>query len=66
MEVIWVSGNAYGDHPWFGAAVVGRYLEAMGLRVAIIPQPDWRGDFRDCKKLGRPRLFFGVSAGAMD
>ena len=54
------------DHPSFGAAVIGRILEAEGLRVAIIPQPNWRDDLRDFKKLGRPRLFFGVSAGCMD
>ena len=66
VDVILFSGDAYVDHPSFGAAVVGRYLESMGLRVAIIPQPDWRGDYRDFKKLGKPRLFFGVSAGAMD
>lgn len=66
LDVILFSGDAYVDHPSFGAAVVGRTLEAEGLRVAIVPQPDWRGDFRDFKKLGRPRLFFGVSAGAMD
>ena len=60
------SGDAYVDHPSFGAAVIGRVLEAEGLRVAIVPQPDWRGDYRDFKKLGVPRLFFGVSAGAMD
>ncbi|MCC8153815.1 MAG: YgiQ family radical SAM protein [Tannerellaceae bacterium] len=66
IDVILFSGDAYVDHPSFGAAVVGRTLEAEGLRVAIVPQPDWRGDFRDFKKLGKPRLFFGVSAGAMD
>ncbi|MCD7938364.1 MAG: YgiQ family radical SAM protein, partial [Tannerellaceae bacterium] len=66
LDVILFSGDAYVDHPSFGAAVVGRTLEAEGLRVAIVPQPDWRGDFRDFKKLGIPRLFFGVSAGAMD
>ena len=66
IDVILFSGDAYVDHPAFGAAVIGRTLEAMGLRVAIVPQPDWRGDFRDFKKLGAPRLFFGVSAGAMD
>jgi len=53
-------------HPSYGAAVIGRTLEALGLRVAIVPQPDWRGDYRDFKKLGTPRLFFGVSPGAMD
>ena len=65
LDVIIFSGDAYVDHPSFGAAVVGRVLEAEGLRVAIVPQPDWHGDWRDFKKLGRPRLFFGVSAGAM-
>lgn len=66
LDVILFSGDAYIDHPSFGAAVVGRTLEAEGLRVAIVPQPDWRGDFRDFKKLGIPRLFFGISPGAMD
>ena len=66
LDVILFSGDAYVDHPSFGAAVIGRGLEAEGLRVAIVPQPDWRGDYRDFKKLGVPRLFFGVSAGAMD
>lgn len=66
LDVILFSGDAYVDHPSFGAAVIGRLLESLGLRVAIVPQPDWHGDFRDFKKLGRPRLFFGVSPGAMD
>jgi len=66
LDVILFSGDAYVDHPSFGAAVVGRILEAEGLRVAIVPQPDWHGDFRDFKKLGRPRLFFGISPGCMD
>ena len=66
MDVIIFSGDAYVDHPSFGAAVIGRILEAEGLRVAIVPQPNWRDDLRDFKKLGRPRLFFGVSAGCMD
>jgi len=66
IDVILFSGDAYVDHPSFGIAVIGRTLEAMGLRVAVVPQPDWRGDYRDFKKLGSPRLFFGVSAGAMD
>ncbi len=65
-DVILFSGDAYVDHPSFGAAVVGRILEAEGLRVAIVAQPNWRDDLRDFRKLGRPRLFFGVSAGAMD
>ena len=66
LDVILFSGDAYVDHPSFGAAVIGRVLEAEGLKVAIVPQPDWRGDYRDFKKLGVPRLFFGVSPGAMD
>ncbi|MDO5569974.1 MAG: YgiQ family radical SAM protein [Bacteroidales bacterium] len=66
LDVIIFSGDAYVDHPSFGAAVIGRVLEAQGLRVAIVPQPNWRDDLRDFKKLGEPRLFFGVSAGAMD
>ncbi len=66
LDVIIFSGDAYIDHPSFGAAVIGRILEAEGLRVAIVPQPNWRDDLRDFKKLGRPRLFFGVSAGCMD
>jgi len=66
LDVIIFSGDAYVDHPSFGAAVIGRILEAEGLRVAIVPQPNWRDDLRDFKKLGRPRLFFGVSAGCMD
>ena len=66
LDVILFSGDAYVDHPSFGAAVIGRILGAEGLRVAIVPQPNWRDDLRDFKKLGRPRLFFGVSAGCMD
>ena len=66
LDVIIFSGDAYVDHPSFGAAVIGRVLESQGLRVAIVPQPNWRDDLRDFKKLGAPRLFFGVSAGAMD
>jgi uncharacterized radical SAM protein YgiQ len=66
LDVILFSGDAYVDHPSFGAAVIGRILEAQGLRVAIVPQPNWRDDLRDFKKLGCPRLFFGVSAGCMD
>ncbi len=65
-DVILFSGDAYVDHPAFGAAVIGRLLEAEGLRVCIVPQPDWHGDLRDFRKLGRPRLFFGVSPGCMD
>lgn len=66
LDVILFSADAYVDHPSFGAAVIGRLMESMGLRVAIVPQPDWHGDFRDFRKLGRPRLFFGISPGAMD
>ena len=66
LDVILFSGDAYVDHPSFGPAILGRILEANGYRIAIVPQPDWHGDFRDFKKLGRPRLFFGVSPGAMD
>ena len=66
MDVILFSADAYVDHPSFGAAVIGRTLEAAGYRVAIVPQPDWHGDYRDFKKLGRPRLFFGISPGCMD
>ena len=66
VDVILFSGDAYVDHPSFGAAVIGRTLEAKGFRVAIVPQPDWHGDFRDFKKLGRPRLFFGIAPGCMD
>ena len=66
VDVILFSGDAYVDHPSFGAAVIGRTLEAAGYHVAIVPQPDWHGDYRDFKKLGRPRLFFGISPGCMD
>ena len=66
IDVILFSADAYIDHPSFAMAVIGRILEAEGLNVAIVPQPDWHGDFRDFKKLGRPRLFFAVSPGAMD
>ena len=66
LDVILFSGDAYIDHPSFGAAVIGRTLEAAGYRVAIVPQPDWHGDFRDFKKLGKPRLFFGIAPGCMD
>jgi len=65
-DVILISGDAYVDHPAFGTAAVGRMLEAEGLRVAIVPQPNWRDDLRDFKKLGPPRLFFGVTSGCMD
>ena len=66
LDVILFSGDAYVDHPSFGTAVIGRVLEHHGLRVAIVPQPNWQDDLRDFKKLGKPRLFFGVTAGCMD
>lgn len=66
VDVVLFSGDAYVDHPSFGAAVIGRLLQAHGLKVAIVPQPNWQDDLRDFKKFGRPRLFFGISAGAMD
>ena len=66
VDVVLFSGDAYIDHPSFGSAVIGRILEAQGLRVAIVPQPNWRDDLRDFKKMGRPRLFFAISAGNMD
>lgn len=65
-DIILFSADAYVDHPSFGAAVIGRTLEAAGYRVAIVPQPDWHGDYRDFRKLGRPRLFFGIAPGCMD
>lgn len=66
VDVILFSGDAYVDHPSFGTAVIGRLLESEGLRVAIVPQPNWRDDLRDFKKLGKPRLFFAITAGVMD
>ena len=66
VDVVLVTGDAYIDHPAFGTAVIGRTLEAAGYRVAVIPQPNWRDDLRDFRKFGRPRLFFGVTSGAMD
>ena len=66
VDIVFFTGDAYIDHPSFGAAVLGRVLEAAGYRVAIVPQPDWHGDYRDFKKFGRPRLYFAVSAGSMD
>lgn len=65
-DIILFTGDAYVDHPSFGAAVIGRVLQDAGFRVAIVPQPNWRDDLRDFKKLGEPRLFFGVTAGNMD
>jgi uncharacterized radical SAM protein YgiQ len=66
LDVILFSGDAYVDHPSFGPAVIGRILESFDLKVAIVPQPNWQDDLRDFKKLGKPRLFFGVTSGCMD
>ncbi|MBD5326905.1 MAG: YgiQ family radical SAM protein [Bacteroides sp.] len=66
VDVVLFSGDAYVDHPSFGAAVIGRTLQSLGLNVAIVPQPNWRDDLRDFKKFGAPRLFFAISPGAMD
>ncbi len=66
LDVILISGDAYIDHPSFGIAVIGRVLESIGLKVAILPQPNWQDDLRDFKKLGEPKLFFGISSGNMD
>lgn len=66
VDVVIVNGDAYVDHPSFGGAVIGRILERSGLRVAMIPQPNWQDDLRDFRKFGRPRLFFGVTSGNMD
>lgn len=66
LDVIIISGDAYVDHPSFGGAVIARIIEAQGYKVAIIPQPNWRDDLRDFKKLGAPRLFFGITSGCMD
>ena len=66
VDVIFVSGDAYIDHPSFGAAVISRHLESCGFRVAILAQPNWKDDLRDFKKLGKPNLCFAVSSGSMD
>ena len=66
IDVIIFTGDAYIDHPSFGTAVIARVLENSGYRVAVVPQPNWRDDLRDFRKLGEPRLFFGVNSGAMD
>ncbi len=65
-DVILYSGDAYVDHPAFGAAVMGRIFESLGLKVAIIAQPNWQDDLRDFKKFGKPKYFFGVTSGNMD
>ncbi|HQI30165.1 MAG TPA: YgiQ family radical SAM protein, partial [Bacteroidales bacterium] len=66
VDIILFTGDAYVDHPSFGAAVIGRVLQAQGYRVAVVPQPNWRDDLRDFRKLGVPRLFFAVTSGNMD
>ena len=66
IDVIILSGDAFVDHPSFGTAVIARWLQKWGYRVAVVPQPNWRDDLRDFRKLGAPRLYFGVNAGAMD
>ena len=66
VDVVLFTGDAYIDHPAFGAAVIARVLERGGYRVAVVPQPNWRDDLRDFKKMGEPRLFFAVTSGAMD
>lgn len=66
LDVILISGDAYVDHPAFGTAVIGRIMESEGFKVGIIAQPNWRDDLRDFKKLGKPKYFFGVTAGCMD
>ena len=64
-DVILITGDAYIDHPSFGMALVGRLLEAQGFRVGIISQPDWHSA-KDFQRLGKPNLFFGITAGNMD
>lgn len=66
LDVILISGDAYVDHPSFGAAMIGRWIEYLGYKVAIIPQPNWQDDLRDFKKFGKPKLFFGITSGNMD
>ena len=66
IDVILFTGDAFVDHPSFGSACIARYLQKFGYRIAVVPQPNWRDDLRDFKKLGAPRLYFGVNSGAMD
>ena len=66
IDVIFFSGDAFVDHPSFGTAVIARWLQKWGYRVAVVPQPNWRDDLRDFRKLGTPRLYFALNAGAMD
>lgn len=66
IDVIFFTGDAFVDHPSFGTACIARYLQKFGYRVAVVPQPNWRDDLRDFRKLGAPRLYFAVNSGAMD
>ncbi|MBR5699499.1 MAG: YgiQ family radical SAM protein, partial [Bacteroidales bacterium] len=66
IDVIFFTGDAFVDHPSFGSAVLSRWLQKWGYRVAVVPQPNWRDDLRDFRKLGRPRLYFALNSGAMD
>ncbi len=66
IDIIIFTGDAFIDHPAFGTAVIARYLQKYGYRIAVVPQPNWRDDLRDFRKLGAPRLYFGVNSGAMD
>ncbi len=66
IDVIFFTGDAFVDHPSFGTACIARYLQKYGYRVAVVPQPNWRDDLRDFRKLGRPRLYFALNSGAMD
>ena len=66
FDVILISGDAYVDHPAFGTSVIGRIIEDEGLKVGIVAQPNWKDDLRDFKKLGKPKMFFGITAGCMD
>ena len=66
IDVVLISGDAYVDHPSFGTAVLARVIEHEGFKVAVVPQPNWKDDLRDFRKFGRPKYFFGVTAGNMD
>ena len=66
VDVVLISGDAYVDHPAFGTAVIGRIIESEGFRIAVVAQPNWQDDLRDFKKFGKPKYFFGVTAGCMD
>jgi len=66
LDVVLISGDSYVDHPSFGTAVIARIIESEGYKIAIVPQPNWTDDLRDFKKFGKPKYFFGVTAGCMD